>query len=126
VTGSRTSRRQLRVETRRALRALGETKLQLILAMIIAVGTGFWAWSFAATAFASPQRVVFPRQGQGTALLPACIADRAAEQLAGISGADAALQRVAETLVPDFADHCFIDLFQGSALIRRVQRNAGD
>jgi GAF domain len=66
------------------------------------------------------------RQGQGRALLPGCIADRVAEQLAGISGADAALQRVAEALVPEFADHCFIDLFQGGALIRRVQRHAGD
>jgi hypothetical protein len=66
------------------------------------------------------------RQGLDRALLPGWIADRVAEQLAGIPGADAALQRVAETLVPDFADHCFIDLFEGSALIRRVQRNAGD
>jgi hypothetical protein len=29
-------------------------------------------------------------------------------------------------LVPRFADHCFIDLFEEGALIRRVQRNAGD
>jgi GAF domain-containing protein len=28
-------------------------------------------------------------------------------------------------LVPQFADHCVIDLFQGEALIRRVQRHAG-
>jgi hypothetical protein len=77
-------------------------------------------------AFSVPRLRAQFRQGQGRALLPGCIADRVAEQLAGISGADAALQRVAETLVPDFADHCFIDLFEGSALIRRVQRNAGD
>jgi hypothetical protein len=66
------------------------------------------------------------RQGPGGALLPGWIADRVTEQLAGLPGADAALQRVAETFVPDFADHCFIDLFQGNALIRRVQRHAGD
>jgi hypothetical protein len=29
-------------------------------------------------------------------------------------------------LVPQFADHCFIDLFQGEQLIRRVQRHASD
>jgi hypothetical protein len=28
-------------------------------------------------------------------------------------------------LVPPFADHCFIDLFQGDALICRVRRHAG-
>ena len=28
-------------------------------------------------------------------------------------------------LVPQFADHCFIDLFQGDALICRVRRHAG-
>jgi hypothetical protein len=66
------------------------------------------------------------RQGPGGALLPGWIADRVAEQLAGISEPDVALQRVAETLVPDFADHCFVDLFQGSALVRRVLRNACD
>jgi hypothetical protein len=66
------------------------------------------------------------RQGPGGALLPGWIADRVAEQLAGLPRADTALQRVAETFVPDFADHCFIDLFQGGALIRRVQRHAGD
>jgi GAF domain len=58
------------------------------------------------------------------ALLSGWIADRAAQHLARVQESDAALQRVAETLVPHFADHCFIDLFQGDALIRRVQRNA--
>jgi GAF domain-containing protein len=32
---------------------------------------------------------------------------------------------VAEMLVPRFADHCFIDLFQGDALICRVRQHAG-
>ncbi len=31
---------------------------------------------------------------------------------------------MAETLVPQFADHCFIDLFQGDKLIRRAQIHA--
>jgi GAF domain-containing protein len=52
--------------------------------------------------------------------------DRTTEQFAGASEIDGALQRVAEMFVPRFADHFFIDLFQGDALIRRVQRNAGD
>ncbi len=47
------------------------------------------------------------------------------EQLAGSLEIDARLQHVAEMLVPQFADHCFIDLFQGDALIRRVRRHAG-
>src|SRR6202011_1590727 len=38
---------------------------------------------------------------------------------------DATLQHVADLLVPQFADHCFIDLFQGDALIRRALRHAG-
>ena len=51
--------------------------------------------------------------------------DAIGEQLAGSLEIDATLQHVAEMLVPQFADHCFIDLFQGDALIRRVQRHAG-
>jgi serine phosphatase RsbU (regulator of sigma subunit) len=34
------------------------------------------------------------------------------------------LRHVAETLVPQFADHCFIDLLHGDKLIRRAQSNA--
>ncbi len=37
---------------------------------------------------------------------------------------DVTLREVAETLVPQFADHCFIDLLHGSTLVRRVQFNA--
>jgi len=29
-------------------------------------------------------------------------------------------------LVPQFADHCFIDLYQGDQLVRRVQRHASE
>src|SRR5215472_18962064 len=36
------------------------------------------------------------------------------------------LTRVAETLVPQFADHCFIDLWQKEGLFRRVLMNAWD
>jgi GAF domain-containing protein len=51
--------------------------------------------------------------------------DAIGEQLAGSLEIGATLQYVAEMLVPQFADHCFVDLFQGDALIRRVQRHAG-
>jgi PAS domain S-box-containing protein len=36
------------------------------------------------------------------------------------------LRQVADTLVPQFADHCFIDLFSGEKLIRRVSRHAAN
>jgi hypothetical protein len=51
--------------------------------------------------------------------------DAIGEQLAGSLEIDARLQQVAEMLVPQFADHCFIDLFDGDALICRVRRHAG-
>jgi hypothetical protein len=44
----------------RAFTALGETRLQLVLAAIIAFGSGFWAWSLAATAFAAPPAQATP------------------------------------------------------------------
>lgn len=65
------------------------------------------------------------RRGSRTAILPGWIAGGTSRQLAGAPEVDAALQRVAEILVPHFADHCFVDLFQGSALIRRAQQHAG-
>jgi PAS domain S-box-containing protein len=34
------------------------------------------------------------------------------------------LRQVAETLVPQFADHCFVDLLHGDTLIRRAQLHA--
>ena len=52
--------------------------------------------------------------------------ERVGERLAGSLEIGATLRHVAEILVPQFADHCFIDLFQGDALIRRVQRHASD
>src|SRR5580700_11217813 len=52
--------------------------------------------------------------------------ERVGERLAGSLEIGTTLKHVAEMLVPQFADHCFIDLFQGDQLIRRVQRHAGD
>ncbi|HZR50185.1 MAG TPA: SpoIIE family protein phosphatase [Streptosporangiaceae bacterium] len=52
--------------------------------------------------------------------------ERIGERLAGSLEIGATLRHVAEMLVPQFADHCFIDLYQGESLIRRVQRHASD
>jgi hypothetical protein len=52
--------------------------------------------------------------------------DQLAKELTGSQGIGATLRHVAEMLVPEFADHCFVDLFQGGALIRRMQRHAGN
>jgi serine phosphatase RsbU (regulator of sigma subunit) len=51
--------------------------------------------------------------------------ERIGERLGGSLELDATLRHVTEMLVPQFADHCFIDLLQGDKLIRRVQMNAG-
>ncbi|MWK34323.1 SpoIIE family protein phosphatase [Actinomadura sp. J1-007] len=51
--------------------------------------------------------------------------ERVGERLAGSLELDTTLKRVADTLVPQFADHCFIDLFSGDRLYRRVARHAG-
>jgi hypothetical protein len=40
--------------------ALGETRQQLILAAIITVGAGLWAWSLVAPSFAGPPQVMVP------------------------------------------------------------------
>jgi PAS domain S-box-containing protein len=50
--------------------------------------------------------------------------DRIGERLASSLELGLTLRHVAQTLVPQFADHCFIDLFQGDKLIRRAQINA--
>ncbi|MBO0775232.1 MAG: GAF domain-containing protein, partial [Actinobacteria bacterium] len=50
--------------------------------------------------------------------------ERIAERLAGSLELGATLRHVAEMLVPQFADHCFIDLLEGDKLIRRAQANA--
>jgi serine phosphatase RsbU (regulator of sigma subunit) len=52
--------------------------------------------------------------------------ERVGERLAGSLEIGTTLKHVAEMLVPQFADHCFIDLYQGEQLIRRVQRHASD
>ncbi|GAA4143536.1 ATP-binding SpoIIE family protein phosphatase [Actinomadura keratinilytica] len=52
--------------------------------------------------------------------------ERVGERLAGSLELETTLRRVAETLVPQFADHCFIDLFGGDRLYRRVSRHAAD
>jgi len=57
--------------------------------------------------------------------------DRIGDRLATSLQLDQTLTRVAETLVPQFADHCFIDLYHAGeglanrGLVRRVQMNAG-
>jgi PAS domain S-box-containing protein len=54
--------------------------------------------------------------------------DRISERLGSSLEFDVTLRSVAETLVPQFADHCFIDLYQTDQfvqrLVRRVQMNA--
>jgi serine phosphatase RsbU (regulator of sigma subunit) len=47
--------------------------------------------------------------------------DRIGERLAHSLELDVTLREVAETLVPQFADHCLVDLFQGDKLVRRAQ-----
>jgi serine phosphatase RsbU (regulator of sigma subunit) len=47
--------------------------------------------------------------------------ERIAERLADSLELDVTLRQVAETLVPQFADHCLIDLFQADKLVRRAQ-----
>jgi PAS domain S-box-containing protein len=57
--------------------------------------------------------------------------DRIGDRLATSLQLDQTLTRVAETLVPQFADHCIIDLYHAGeglanrGLVRRVQMNAG-
>ncbi|MFC9976219.1 SpoIIE family protein phosphatase [Spirillospora sp. NPDC127200] len=51
--------------------------------------------------------------------------ERIGERLAGSLELESTLRRVADTLVPQFADHCLIDLFSGDRLYRRVSRHAG-
>jgi serine phosphatase RsbU (regulator of sigma subunit) len=51
--------------------------------------------------------------------------ERVGERLAGSLELDATLRHVAQILVPQFADHCFIDLFTGDKLVRRAQAHVG-
>ncbi|MCL2585783.1 MAG: SpoIIE family protein phosphatase [Streptosporangiales bacterium] len=51
--------------------------------------------------------------------------ERIGTRLSGSLELDATLRQVAQILVPQFADHCFIDLFSGDKLIRRAQMHVG-
>jgi PAS domain S-box-containing protein len=52
--------------------------------------------------------------------------ERIGERLSASLELEQTLRRVADTLVPQFADHVFIDLFAGDRLFRRVSRHAAD
>ncbi|WP_055483246.1 SpoIIE family protein phosphatase [Sphaerimonospora mesophila] len=49
--------------------------------------------------------------------------ERIGERLAGSLYVEETLNRVAEMLVPQFADHCFIELVQGDRLVRKVSKH---
>ncbi|GAA3201769.1 ATP-binding SpoIIE family protein phosphatase [Actinocorallia longicatena] len=49
--------------------------------------------------------------------------ERIGTRLAGSLELEVTLRQVAETLVPQFADHVFIDLFTGDKLVRRASRH---
>jgi PAS domain S-box-containing protein len=49
--------------------------------------------------------------------------ERIGERLAGSLYVEETLKRVAEMLVPQFADHCFIELMEGDRLVRRVSHH---
>ena len=50
--------------------------------------------------------------------------ERIGERLSRSLELNVTLRQVAETLVPQFADHCFVDLLHGDILIRRAQLHA--
>jgi PAS domain S-box-containing protein len=50
--------------------------------------------------------------------------ERIGERLAGSLELTVTLRQVAETLVPQFADHCLIDLLQGDKLVRRAMMHS--
>src|SRR5215467_455840 len=47
--------------------------------------------------------------------------ERIGERLAHSLELEVTLRQVAETLVPQFADHCLVDLYQGDKLVRKAQ-----
>ncbi|GAB3662581.1 SpoIIE family protein phosphatase [Actinocorallia lasiicapitis] len=51
--------------------------------------------------------------------------ERIGTRLAGSLELEVTLRQVAETLVPQFADHVFIDLYSGDKLFRRASRHTG-
>jgi PAS domain S-box-containing protein len=73
--------------------------------------------------------VIVARQATGRSSQPErdriALLERIGERLARSLELGTTLRQVAETLVPQLADHCFIDLFQGDKLIRRAQIHAG-
>jgi serine phosphatase RsbU (regulator of sigma subunit) len=66
-----------------------------------------------------------PRHQRGQ-LNRIALLERVGERLAGSLEIDTTLKHVADILVPRFADHCFIDLFQGNQLVRRAMKHASD
>jgi PAS domain S-box-containing protein len=52
--------------------------------------------------------------------------ERIGERLAASLELQQTLRRVADTLVPQFADHCLIDLFSGEKLVRRASRHGNN
>jgi PAS domain S-box-containing protein len=50
--------------------------------------------------------------------------ERIGERMSSSLELNVTLRQVAETVVPQFADHCFIDLLHGDTLIRRAQLHA--
>jgi serine phosphatase RsbU (regulator of sigma subunit) len=64
------------------------------------------------------------RRGSERASDRIALLERIGERLAGSLELDVTLRHVAETLVPQFADHCFIDLLQGDKLVRRAQMHS--
>jgi serine phosphatase RsbU (regulator of sigma subunit) len=62
-------------------------------------------------------------QGQRSRI---ALLERVGERLAGSLEIGTTLEHVADILVPQFADHCFIDLFQGNQLIRRAMKHASN
>jgi serine phosphatase RsbU (regulator of sigma subunit) len=70
-------------------------------------------------------REASPRDGQSQRDRIALL-ERVGERLSGSLEIGTTLRHVADMLVPQFADHCFIDLYQGDQLVRRIQRNASD
>ncbi|HXW43389.1 MAG TPA: SpoIIE family protein phosphatase [Streptosporangiaceae bacterium] len=64
------------------------------------------------------------RQGAQRAADRIGLLERIGERLASSLEVDVTLRQVAQTLVPQFADHCFIDLWHGDTLTRRAQFNS--
>jgi PAS domain S-box-containing protein len=60
------------------------------------------------------------RQGSQREHERLALLERIGERLAGSLELGVTLRQVADTLVPQFADHCFIDLCQGDKLVRRA------